>query len=69
MRLHRLELAGFGPFRARQIVDFEAFERDADRLDPADARRQALRFAGPRYEAELFGYIDGVLRPAARRAA
>lgn len=28
MRLHRLELAGFGPFRERQSVDFEAFERD-----------------------------------------
>lgn len=28
MRLHRLELTGFGPFRERQSVDFEAFERD-----------------------------------------
>ncbi|MFC0198608.1 AAA family ATPase, partial [Microbacterium arthrosphaerae] len=28
MRLHQLELTGFGPFRERQLVDFEAFERD-----------------------------------------
>lgn len=28
MRLHRLELAGFGPFRERQIVDFDAFAED-----------------------------------------
>lgn len=28
MRLHRLELTGFGPFREKQSVDFEAFERD-----------------------------------------
>lgn len=28
MRLHRLELTGFGPFREQQSVDFEAFERD-----------------------------------------
>ena len=28
MRLHQLELTGFGPFRERQRVDFEAFERD-----------------------------------------
>lgn len=28
MKLHRLELTGFGPFRERQTVDFDAFERD-----------------------------------------
>ncbi len=28
MRLHRLELEGFGPFRERQIVDFDAFAAD-----------------------------------------
>lgn len=28
MRLHRLELAGFGPFRDRQSVDFDAFADD-----------------------------------------
>ncbi|WP_194396474.1 AAA family ATPase [Microbacterium atlanticum] len=28
MRLHRLELTGFGPFRERQTVDFDAFERE-----------------------------------------
>lgn len=28
MKLHRLELEGFGPFRTRQTVDFDAFEAD-----------------------------------------
>ena len=28
MRLHRLEIEGFGPFRARQIVDFDGFAGD-----------------------------------------
>ncbi len=28
MKLHRLELAGFGPFRERQVVDFDAFADD-----------------------------------------
>ena len=28
MKLHRLELAGFGPFRDRQTVDFDAFDSD-----------------------------------------
>lgn len=28
MRLHRLELAGFGPFRETQVVDFDAFAGD-----------------------------------------
>ncbi|SDQ26745.1 AAA family ATPase [Microbacterium sp. cf332] len=28
MKLHRLELTGFGPFRETQTVDFDAFDRD-----------------------------------------
>ncbi|WP_102194146.1 AAA family ATPase [Microbacterium aurantiacum] len=28
MRLHRLEIEGFGPFRSRQFVDFDAFADD-----------------------------------------
>lgn len=28
MRLHRLEVEGFGPFRTRQVVDFDAFADD-----------------------------------------
>lgn len=28
MRLHRLEVEGFGPFRSRQVVDFDAFVDD-----------------------------------------
>ena len=49
----------------------ERFERAADRFDPRAARRQALLFRRDRFEAELFGYLDGVLRgtPAAERKA
>lgn len=28
MRLHRLEIEGFGPFRERQVIDFDAFADD-----------------------------------------
>ena len=28
MKLHRLELTGFGPFRQTQVIDFDAFDRD-----------------------------------------
>ncbi len=28
MKLHRLELEGFGPFLERQVVDFDAFADD-----------------------------------------
>jgi len=28
MRLHRLEIEGFGPFRERQTIDFDAFADD-----------------------------------------
>jgi glycosyltransferase involved in cell wall biosynthesis len=40
-----------------------SFEADAGQFDPAAARRQALRFDGPRFAAELFAYLDGVLHP------
>lgn len=54
---------------AESMVDFE---RHADRFDPRAARRRAESFAGPRYEAELFGYIDelrGIVTPRRSRAA
>ena len=41
-------------------------------FDPAAARRQALRFSRPRFAAEFFAFLDGVLHPkapAARQAA
>lgn len=40
-------------------------------LNPAAARRQALRFSRRRYREQLFAYLDGVLgrREASRRAA
>ncbi|MEH3088793.1 MAG: SMC family ATPase [Microbacterium arborescens] len=60
MRLHRLELEGFGPFRERQTVDFDAFERDgvflisgrtgAGKSSILDGVSFALYGAVPRYE-------------------
>ncbi|WP_194398809.1 AAA family ATPase, partial [Microbacterium ureisolvens] len=61
MRLHHLELAGFGPFRERQSVDFEAFERDgifliagrtgAGKSSILDGVCFALYGSVPRYES------------------
>jgi glycosyltransferase involved in cell wall biosynthesis len=48
------------------------FEKRRAQFSPAAARRQALRFHAGRFAEELFGYLDGVLQPAAeatRRAA
>lgn len=66
-----------GVFFAEQTTDaaceaIERFEREADRFDPRAARRQAVLFRKERFEAELFAYLDGVLRGApdeARKAA
>lgn len=61
MRLHHLELTGFGPFRERQSVDFEAFERDgifliagrtgAGKSSILDGVCFALYGSVPRYES------------------
>ena len=48
-------------FREGLAEALPAFERRASELDPAAARRQALRFSTQRYQQELFRYIDGVL--------
>ncbi|HXG13398.1 MAG TPA: glycosyltransferase, partial [Gemmataceae bacterium] len=40
----------------------ERFERCGDDLDPAVARRQALRFSRRRFARELFAYLDAVLQ-------
>ncbi len=61
-----------GLFFAEQTADAVAdairrFEREE--FDPRAARRNALRFRKDRFEAELFGYVDGVLGRAARQAA
>lgn len=37
------------------------WERHRDAFDPRQARRQALRFRRPRYEAQLFAYLDAIL--------
>lgn len=60
MRVHRLEVAGFGPFRGQQIVDFEQFADDgiflitgktgAGKSSILDAVCFALYDSVPRYE-------------------
>ncbi|MDZ8171709.1 SMC family ATPase [Microbacterium xanthum] len=60
MRLHRLELEGFGPFRDRQVVDFDAYENDgiflitgrtgAGKSSVLDGVCFALYGSAPRYE-------------------
>ena len=60
MRVHRLEIAAFGPFRARQIVDFDQFANDgiflitgktgAGKSSILDAICFALYDGVPRYE-------------------
>ena len=56
-----------GVFFHEQTVDavvaaIETFESHRHAFDPAAARRNAEPFSLARYEDELFGYIDGVLR-------
>ncbi|MCK6080113.1 SMC family ATPase [Microbacterium sp. EYE_5] len=60
MKVHRLELTGFGPFRARQVVDFDAFDDDglflisgrtgAGKSSILDGVSFALYGSVPRYE-------------------
>lgn len=66
-----------GVFFSEQNADaaaeaIERFERAADRFDPKAARRQAVLFRKERFEAELFDFLDAVLREpsaATRKAA
>jgi glycosyltransferase involved in cell wall biosynthesis len=56
-----------GEWFEEQTVDslaaaLERLERNADRLDPAAARRQAQKFEQRRYETELLGYLERVLK-------
>ena len=62
-----------GVFFTEQTTDaaceaIERFERQQDRFDPRAARRQAVLFRKDRFELELFGYLDGVLRGGAGEA-
>ncbi|WP_405373900.1 MULTISPECIES: AAA family ATPase [unclassified Microbacterium] len=60
MKLHRLELTGFGPFRERQAIDFDAFDADglflitgrtgAGKSSILDGVSFALYGSVPRYE-------------------
>jgi glycosyltransferase involved in cell wall biosynthesis len=57
-----------GAWFEEQTVDalaaaMERFESERDRLDPAAARRQALKFDKRKYEADLLGYLERVLNP------
>ncbi len=61
MKLHRLEIEGFGPFRERQVIDFDAFDDDglflisgrtgAGKSSILDAVCFALYGSIPRYSA------------------
>ena len=61
MRMHRLEIEGFGPFRRPQVVDFDAFAEDgifvisgrtgAGKSSILDAICFALYGSVPRYDA------------------
>jgi glycosyltransferase involved in cell wall biosynthesis len=61
------EAGATGEWFEEQTVDslvaaIEGLEQAADHLDPAAARRQALKFDQRRYEAELLGYLERVLK-------
>jgi glycosyltransferase involved in cell wall biosynthesis len=60
----------FGEQTAECLIDaLERFERMEDRFDPRAARRQAERFSLPRFERELFAFVEGKLAsPALRKA-
>jgi glycosyltransferase involved in cell wall biosynthesis len=58
-----------GLFFHEQSVDavldaIERFERERSGFDPVAARRNAEPFGKARYERELFGYVDGVMKSA-----
>jgi glycosyltransferase involved in cell wall biosynthesis len=44
------------------VAALERLESNADRLDPAAARRQAVKFEQRRYESELLRYLGRVLQ-------
>jgi glycosyltransferase involved in cell wall biosynthesis len=51
--------------RVEALVEaIERFERNSDAFPTPALRKQAQRFNRHRYEAELFGYLEGLLRPA-----
>ena len=67
-----------GAWFEEQTVDslagaIEQFERSSGAIEIAAMRRQALKFNRDRFEAELFGYLDEIMRPTqsgvVRRAA
>ncbi len=70
MKLHHLELTGFGPFRERQVIDFDAFDRDgifliagrtgAGKSSILDGVCFALYGTVPRYES---GREEAAQRP------
>jgi glycosyltransferase involved in cell wall biosynthesis len=56
-----------GAWFAEQTVEslvtaMEQLEKDAGRLDPAAARRQALKFEQRKYETDLFDYLNRVMK-------
>jgi glycosyltransferase involved in cell wall biosynthesis len=49
------------------IAAMEGFEIGYQQFDPAEARRQALRFNRTRFAHELVGYLEQVLKPTPAR--
>ncbi|HKA08367.1 MAG TPA: glycosyltransferase [Gemmataceae bacterium] len=48
------------------VAAMQNLEKEADRLDPEAARKQALKFDQSRYESELLGYLKRVLNETAK---
>lgn len=66
-------ISGFGEpnptglFFQEQTVEavmaaIEQYEKNRSAFDPADARRNAEPFERPRYERELFGYVESLIK-------
>ena len=54
------------------VETLRAFEGEAERFSPQEARRNAQRFSGQRFAQEMFGFLESIVRPTEqpqRRAA
>lgn len=47
----------------------QQFEKNSKLFDPSAIRQHALRFSRQRFERELIGYVEGILRETPHRAA
>ena len=51
------------------IAAIETFEQHRDDFDPLTLRRHAQTFAQPRFERDIFNYVDAILPSRHRDAA